>query len=366
MHYLWQHAKTIVATYTGNPPLAVFLKHYFSGYKKLGSRDRRLLSDIAYSWYRVSKGLPEGLPFEEAVLLCLALCGRDKSLGLLSPGFTGDTAVFNIELIFPEVPLTSPLTRNKWLAGMLVQPDLFLRLRGNIEASKNTFQTSGIPFTPHSDACIALPNGTSVEKILPPNAYVVQDYASQQTARWWHPAPGEQWLDCCCGAGGKALLLTDLQPGVRLTATDVRATVLHNLAGRFKQYHLPQPETHVVDFSKGVPQKLAGRQFSHIIADVPCTGSGTWARTPEQLYFFKPDQVDNYARLQRQIATNTWQLLAPGGSLYYITCSVFAAENEHNLAQLATVAGAVVEELTLIDGTDLKGDCMFVGVVQKT
>ena len=65
-----------------------------------------------------------------------------------------------------------------------------------------------------------------------------------------------------------------------------------------------------------------------IIADVPCTGSGTWGRTPEQLYYFEDRKIEEYASLQKQIVTNVISHLAPGGYFLYITCSVFKKENE--------------------------------------
>src|SRR5579872_5663412 len=57
MHYIRQHISAIIATYDGSLPLAHFLKNYFQQYPKLGSRDRRILTTLAYSWYRVAKGI---------------------------------------------------------------------------------------------------------------------------------------------------------------------------------------------------------------------------------------------------------------------------------------------------------------------
>src|SRR5690554_3178735 len=74
MRYIWQHIQTILENYTGGVPLSHFLKNYFKLHPKLGSRDRKILSDMAYSWYRCSKALREDLPLEQRMQACLYLC----------------------------------------------------------------------------------------------------------------------------------------------------------------------------------------------------------------------------------------------------------------------------------------------------
>ena len=61
---------------------------------------------------------------------------------------------------------------------------------------------------------------------------------------------------------------------------------------------------------------------------MPCSGSGTWSRTPEQLYFFEESKIAYYANLQKKIISNAVKALKPGSVLLYITCSVFTEENE--------------------------------------
>src|SRR5688572_3900871 len=73
MRYIWQHIQTILENYTGGIPLSKYLKNYFRLHPKLGSRDRKILSDMAYSWYRASKALPEDVVFEKRMQACLLL-----------------------------------------------------------------------------------------------------------------------------------------------------------------------------------------------------------------------------------------------------------------------------------------------------
>src|SRR5690606_37637191 len=102
----------------------------------------------------------------------------------------------------------------------------------------------------------------------------------------------------------------------------VRPGILSNLHNRLREAGLTVNESHVIDLSD-VNSILPSRQFDLVIADVPCSGSGTWGRTPEQLYFFDPQKIDYYAKLQSKIIDRVADAVQPGGYLLYCTCSVF-------------------------------------------
>ena len=102
-----------------------------------------------------------------------------------------------------------------------------------------------------------------------------------------------------------------------------------------------------------------------IIADVPCTGSGTWSRTPEQLYFFNHQTIERFSDLQKRILSNVIPFLKSEGYLLYITCSVFKKENEE-------IAGFIKEKLLLelirsevLKGYDKKADTMYAALFKK-
>jgi 16S rRNA (cytosine967-C5)-methyltransferase len=106
-------------------------------------------------------------------------------------------------------------------------------------------------------------------------------------------------------------------------------------------------------------------KFDLIIADLPCTGSGTWARTPEQLYFFNPSKISHYSNLQRNILQNVTTRLRPGGHLVYITCSVFKKENEDVATFVSRLPGLQLQKMILLKGYDIKADSMFVAVFEN-
>ena len=114
-----------------------------------------------------------------------------------------------------------------------------------------------------------------------------------------------------------------------------------------------------------IEKHLAGKLFDNIICDVPCTGSGTWARTPEQLYFFNEEYMREFSERQRQIARNVSTYLKPGGRLIYITCSIFRQENEEVIDHLLSGSVLTLETKQLINGIEKKADSMFVAVLRK-
>lgn len=365
MRYIWQHIETIVNTYDGSLPLTHFLKQYYKRHPQLGSRDRKILSEMAYCWYRSSKGLAAALPFEDKVRACLQLCGNDA----VKQRFPFDGAVNpDIDKLFPyDVVMAPGMEREDWLRSLLVQPDLFIRVRKNKSAIERMLDDKQIPFEYIRDTCMALPNGAAIDSLLPADSYVVQDASSQQTGTYFKPKAGEHWLDCCSGAGGKSLLLKDMEPSVRVAASDIRDTILHNLRERFRSYGHQAPVTFTTNVSdaKALAATLKGAHFDNIICDVPCSGSGTWARTPEQMYFFDPKEVARFNALQTTIATNVARYLKPGGRLIYITCSVFDEENQKVVDAVVGKTRLKCMSSGVINGISMKADSMFVAVLEK-
>lgn len=105
--------------------------------------------------------------------------------------------------------------------------------------------------------------------------------------------------------------------------------------------------------------------FDVIIADVPCSGSGTWGREPENLYFFTREKLENYTQKQFNIASNTLKFLKTGGMFYYITCSVFEEENFGIINKLSQETSIEILNYEYINGYKLRADNMFVAEILK-
>jgi 16S rRNA (cytosine967-C5)-methyltransferase len=175
----------------------------------------------------------------------------------------------------------------------------------------------------------------------------------------------------------------DILGNIELTVSDVRESIIVNLERRFKTAGIDHYDDFVSDLShpnsEVVSQKLQRSSFRHparditlrdmrspfdlIIADLPCTGSGTWSRTPEQLYFFNPSSIKNYSDLQKKIISNVIPHLKKTGKLLYITCSVFQLENEGVVRYALEQFPLKLEKMKILNGYDTGADTMFAALL---
>ena len=149
----------------------------------------------------------------------------------------------------------------------------------------------------------------------------------------------------------------DLMGDIELTVSDKRESIIRNLEARFQEAGIKKYKRFVADLS-GPNVNFKPGEFDVVIADVPCSGSGTWARTPEQLCFFTADKVGYYSNLQKSILSNVARAVKKGGMMIYITCSVFKNENEDMLNFLSTL-GFQNKYSQLFKGYEEDADTLF-------
>lgn len=377
-----QMALALIERYDGATPLSAFLKQYYAQNKKHGSRDRKLISHLVYTYYRL--GNYAATNQQQRLLIALYLCEpADSQWSVCLPEAWQQMMQASLDekcsylqtqalpitpaAIFPWIDaLSEGIEKEAFVWQHLQQPDLFLRVRpGRMKKVVEALNTNTIAFEAEGN-CLRVANGTKIDQLLTINKdVVVQDRSSQQVANlfsYFQEASIKKVWDCCAASGGKSILLMDTLPGILLSVSDIRATILHNLRQRFAEAGIAQFQSFLADLSQPLPVK---QQYDAIICDVPCSGSGTWGRTPEQLSFFNTQEISRYAQLQATIAGNAIPHLKQGGYLLYITCSVFAAENEMNVNKLAEQHSLKLITLEVFTGYQYKADTMFAALLQK-
>lgn len=339
-------AKEIISTYDGKEPFASWIKSFFAAHKKYGSKDRKHISQLCYSFFRLGNAF-ELHPLEDKILIAQFLTSTASNIYLqqLKPEWNKNIDLLLTEKfhylkaseewqnIFPFISeLSQEIEKEDFVMSFFIQPDLFLRIRPRNEVGvKKKLDEAGVQYVLLSNNTLVLPKNFKATEVLEvDNEVVVQDLNSQQVLNsYFEQADRTKQItawDCCAASGGKSLLLNDIISNVQLTVTDIRKSILYNLHSRFKRAGIKNYASFVDDVSRtGYVSKA---KYDFVICDAPCSGSGTWSRTPEQLLYFNEGKISHYQQLQKNIVFNASEAVKSGGNLLYITCSVFKKENE--------------------------------------
>jgi 16S rRNA (cytosine967-C5)-methyltransferase len=375
----------ILERYKSDEPFSSFLKKYFAQHKKHGSNDRKQISHLCYCYFRTGKLSLQDISPAERILVGLFLCSDKPNAILeeLKPEWNRQIELpvkeklskLDRSLLIGEVfpwkeELSSGIDHEKFCNSFFIQPNLFLRLRPNHEiAVMQKLINAEINFSKIDRSCLSLSNNSKIENVIELDVEaVVQDLNSQRTIELTRPeiihyeSKIAAW-DCCAASGGKSLLLYDINSNIDLTVSDIRESILVNLKKRFSRAGIKKYKTVIADLTKPFSTQ---QLFDVIICDAPCTGSGTWSRTPEQLYFFEEKKIEQYASLQKRIVSNIIPHLNQNGCLLYITCSVFKKENEEVVNFITMEFDLKLIKAEILTGYDKKADTMFAALFKKS
>ncbi len=374
----------LLSSYDGVLPLHRHLFAYFKKNKQMGSSDRRWATRYIYSFFRLGKALIK-LDNLERLAISDFLCHDKLSLitGKYLPDFETSISLsledkltlvknkyskFNIEDVFQfDADLSDGISTAEFFPSFFIQPDLFIRVK---QVDQNSIvaqlKANDVEYKEVSSSTLALPNGTKLEQVLTDaSLYQIQDLSSQYTGTFFEPKKYDYWWDSCAASGGKSILLHSLEPNIELLVSDVRENSLNNLKERFQLAGIKKYHVKTMDLLQNNDQILHDYVFDGILLDAPCSGSGTWGRTPEMLFFFEKYKIDNYVKLQKGIAANLVKYLKKDKPLIYMTCSVFTAENEAVVKYLTDNFDLKLERMELIKGYNKKADSMFVARLIK-
>jgi 16S rRNA (cytosine967-C5)-methyltransferase len=424
-----KQAVAALASYRYREDLNSWLKNYMKAFPSMGSRDRRELRALVYGAVRMARLFPEATveqqigmgqvfaagPSSDFVQYARLRSGWDLP-SLPEPGFDAlqsepeqgidalqsepeqgidalqskpepgfDTLQlcrhwaqeglsFRADDWFPaQDRISSSIDQNELLIGFLMPPRTWVRLRAGREKVVENEWREKAWLWGNSETT---PNARWVESGRPLDSlnsfqsgfFEVQDLASQRTIRFMNPSSGESWWDACAGSGGKSLLLHDREPGIKLFATDERQSTLQQLHERFTRAGIRSYSRYCVDIDQRDPLEQAGsfpRQFDAVLADVPCSGSGTWSATPDWLSRFEQHRITEFAERQFRLVSNLLPYVREGGRLVYLSCSLYADENEQVVDRLCSAFGWQCLDQGYEQASLEGGDVLFGAVLSR-
>ncbi len=310
------------------------IQSLLAGEKRFGSRDRRLYRELIYTTLRYLPWIEPCLDPdpEEAVRRVAWLAAESPATKLFRAEFargeppTGDKS----ELLPPWFREQCPeIFSGAELEAQFRRAPVWLRLQTEDPARVfEEFDERGWSWR-RSELLPAAVEWRTDADVTQTAAWrdgqvEIQDLGSQLILETIGVEPGGRWLDACAGAGGKSLQLARLlgREG-SVEAHDIRPTALEELRTRAQRAGIPN-----IRMLSRAPTAL----YDGVLVDAPCSGSGTWRRSPHLKWTTAPALMAERAQLQRKLLTQFAASVRPGGRLVYATCSLSRRENEDVVA----------------------------------
>jgi len=214
----------------------------------------------------------------------------------------------------------------KIAAQHLIEPPLDLTVKSDADGWAERLGGIALP-----TGSVRLRNKGRIEMLegYADGAWWVQDAAAGLPAKLLGDVGGRQVADLCAAPGGKTAQLAAM--GAAVTAVDISEKRIARLKENLARLKL-EAETVVADVFKWEPDE----PFDAILLDAPCSATGTIRRNPDIPYLKKAADIPSLAELQETMLAKALDLLKPGGTLVYCTCSLEPAEGP---AQIRTILG---------------------------
>lgn len=330
-------AIAVLERWLGGMPAEQALVNWARGSRYAGSGDRAAVRDLVFDAIRCRRSFA-------------ALGGAESGRGLIlgglraagvdpEPLFTGiGHAPAPVTETAREASELEALDCPDWLAPRLRaalggdfagvmealrhRAPIFLRVnRASLDEARALLREDGIEAEPHPLAPTALQVTSGARKVQASRAYQqgvveLQDAASQAVVQALPLEDGQTVLDFCAGGGGKALAMA-ARARLRIAAHDSDPNRMRDLPARAARAGARITRL-------GTPEALAGR-YDLVLADVPCSGSGSWRRAPEAKWALTEARLAELVALQAQILDRVAPVAR--GVLAYATCSLLVEEN---------------------------------------
>jgi 16S rRNA (cytosine967-C5)-methyltransferase len=329
--------EVIAAAREDGPAADSIVTRYFKTRRYAGSGDRRAVRELVFRAIRRTAERPAS---GRSAILGLAdddprfveLFAQPRGPAPIGPNEAPAAASAVPDWIVPEL---SPLVREGEWPALLERAPLDLRInaaRTSREAMLAAFE--GAEPTRLSPWGLRIPPDSRVDDQPPfvDGLVEVQDEGSQLIALACEPGSDMRILDLCAGGGGKALALAAAAPSAEILATDSNRARLAKLdpratrAGAIIETRLLNPPCELeelADWRDGA---------DIVLVDAPCSGSGTWRRSPEGRWRLTPDRLERLGAAQSRLLNIAAELVRPGGVLVYAVCSLLSREGAGQIA----------------------------------
>jgi len=323
-----------VAAREGGAPADALLAEAMRQRRYAGSKDRRAIRGHVYDAIRAVRVAP---PSGRAAMVALADIRPDLA-ALFDGSPYGPAPITSGEpraetgLVAPALAeLFDPLIGGEEGDAMLTRAPLDLRanrIRAKREDLAIVFP-EGAPIAYAPDGWRLPPETAAAQH--PAHAegrFEVQDAASQYASAALDAASGMAIVDLCAGGGGKTLAIASATDnGADILACDTNRARLQQLPPRAERAGATRIATRLLDPGKerAMLADWQGRA-DRVFVDAPCSGSGTWRRSPELRWRLTPSRLERHLADQAKLIEIGAGLVAPGGKLLYAVCSIIARE----------------------------------------
>jgi 16S rRNA (cytosine967-C5)-methyltransferase len=188
--------------------------------------------------------------------------------------------------------------------------------------------------TPHSEVGVRLNKRGPLFglEIFRQGWFEMQDEGSQLVSRLVQAKSGDKGVDFCAGAGGKTLALAaEMENRGRILAWDISGKRLGQMKPRLGRAGVSNVQARVLKNERDNIVKRHLDSADWVLLDVPCTGTGTWRRSPDLRRRTTPEAVIEIKKRQQAILESASRLVKVGGRLIYATCSILTEENENQV-----------------------------------
>lgn len=329
-------------------PADGIINNYLRERKYIGSGDRRFITETVWKIIRHRRRLEFEAGSKEARKILLVFL-KDEDLDLIfgageyaPPALTKEEKIWMRNLKEEVYPVDVESECPEWLFAKIKDVALLKSLNepasadlrvnaGSREQVLQDLRREGLFFapTPYSPIGIRSSERVNLNNCIAYKEGVVevQDEASQLAAILCDVKPEHKVIDYCAGAGGKSLAIASLLNGKgKIEAHDIDWHRLEQIKPRLERLNIKNV----------IPvRELSGKDYDRFIIDAPCSGTGTWRRSPDAKFRLTPEKLNELTKIQSQLLEFALENTKVGGRIVYITCSILPDEDENIVSAFA-------------------------------